>query len=80
MCFWINLFNFKILQKTLEVFLAKPNTIKNSLSNCTMFVAFMQAAKVRLNGVDISCHEIWRTMLKHNDIHLLTGAFEEPVT
>ena len=77
-CFWINLFNYKILSKILEVFLASPKTL-NLLTNCTMFVSLMVSVKVKVNGEILSCYEIFRTMLRHDDIHLLTGPFEEPV-
>ena len=77
-CFWINLFNYKILMKVLEVLLTKPRTL-HRLTNCTMFVCFMSSVKVKVMGHMISCYEIFKTMLKHEDIHLLTGAFEDPV-
>lgn len=77
-CFWINLFNYKILMKVLEVFLTKPRTL-NRLSNCTMFVCFMNSVKVRVQGHLITCYEIFKTLLRHDDLHLLSGAMEDPV-
>ena len=78
-CFWLNLFNYKIMMKILEVFLTKPAVLKASLVNCTMFVCLQQSVKVRIQGHLISCYEIFRTMLKHDNTHLLSGPFEDPV-
>jgi hypothetical protein len=39
----------------------------------------MQSVKVRVNGEMISCYEIFKTMLGHENIHLLNGPFEETV-
>ena len=55
-----------------------PKTL-NNLNNCTMFVSLMQSVKVRVNGELISCYEIFKTMLGHDNIHLLNGPFEENV-
>ena len=63
-CFWINLFNYKILMKVLEVFLTKPRTL-HKLTNCTMFVCFMSSVKVNVQGHVITCYEIFKTILKH---------------
>ena len=63
-CFWINLFNYKILQKVLEVFLTKPRAL-HKLTNCTMFVCFMSSVKVEVQGHTITCYEIFKTLLRH---------------
>ena len=76
-CFWINLFNYKILMKILEVLIAKPKVLNDFLTNCTMFENLMCSVRVRIQGHLISCYEIFRTMLKHD--RLLGGCLEEPV-
>ena len=65
--------------KVLEVLLTKPRVLQNKLTSATMFVCLMSSVKVRLQGHEVSCYEIFRTMLKHSDIHLLNGPFEDPV-
>ena len=76
-CFWINLFNFKLMDKLLEIFLTQPRVLKKNLQNCTMFMVLMGSIKIKLQGAELSCYEIFRTMLKHDDIHLLSPPFED---
>ena len=45
-CFWINLLNYKILQKILEIFLVRPRVLRKTLTNCTMFMILMTSTKV----------------------------------
>ena len=42
-----------------------------------MFIALMQSTKIEINGCIITCYEIFKTMLRHHDVQLLTGPFEE---
>lgn len=44
-----------------------------------MFVAFMISVKVTINGEELNCYEIFRTILKQTDIRLQGGGFDEPV-
>ena len=76
-CFWINLFNFKILQKTLEIMLLRPRLLKKELINCSMAVCFMNSIKVSIQGEELSCLEVFKTMLRHDDMHMMLGPFEE---
>ena len=75
--FWINLFNFKMLQKILEILLTEPKVLEQKLINCTMFISLMHSVTIEINSETISCYEIFKTMLRHNDVQLLTGPFEE---
>lgn len=61
-CFWLNLFNYKMLSKILEVLITKPKVLKN-LTNCTMFVAMMISVEAKVNGEVLNCYEIFKTML-----------------
>ena len=71
--------NFKLLQKILEIFLVKPSLLKKQLTNCTMFITLMTSVKVTLLvDCELSCWEIFKTILKHDDIMILTGPFDEP--
>ena len=78
-CFWINLFNFKLLQKLLEIQLTKPRVLTSNLQNCTMFICLLQSIKVTINEHELNCYEIFRVMLKNDDLHFLSSPFEEPV-
>lgn len=75
-CFWTNLFNFKILQKTLEVLLTKPGLLKNELVGCPMFIALMNSVTVIVQNEELTCYEIFKTMLRHEDIHLMNTNME----
>ena len=76
-CFWINLFNFKILQKTLEILLLRPKMLKKELNNCSMAICLMHSIKISIQGEELTCLEVFKTMLKHDDMHMMTGPFEE---
>ena len=78
-CFWTNLYNFKMLQKMLEILLSKQPKLLKKLDNCTMYVSLMISVKVLVQNEWLSCYEIFKTMLKHDDIKLMTGPMEEPV-
>lgn len=45
-----------------------------------MFISLIHTTKVVINGCELTCYEIFKTMLRHNDVQLLTGPFEEPLT
>ena len=77
-CFWLNLFNYKILSKMLEILITKPKVLK-SLTNCTMFVVFMVSVKVQINGETLNCYEIFRTMLQNKGVKVLMNDFDEPI-
>lgn len=77
-CFWLNLFNFKVLSKMLEVLITQPQVLKR-LTNCTMFVTMMISVKVTINGEALNCYEIFKTMLRCSNVKILHGNFDEPV-
>ena len=44
-----------------------------------MFICLLQSIKVTINEFELNCYEIFRVMLKNDDLHFLSSPFEEPV-
>ena len=44
-----------------------------------MFICLLQSIKVTLNEEELSCYEIFRVMLKNDNLHFLSNPYEEPV-
>ena len=44
-----------------------------------MFICLLQSVKVTLNEHELSCYEIFRVMLKTDNLHFLSNPYEEPV-
>ena len=39
----------------------------------------MSSIKVLVQGEELTCYEIFKTMMRHDDIHLMNGPFEDEV-
>ena len=59
----------------LEVFVVSPKELKKHLVNCTMFMSFLVSIKVTILDEQVDCYEIWRTILRHDDVQLMTDPF-----
>jgi len=43
-----------------------------------MFITLMSSVKVELQGCQLSCYEVFKSILKNEDVTVLQGPFEEP--
>ena len=74
-CFWINLFNYAILSRVLELYIQKPNLLKE-LDSCTKFICLMNSTQVQVNREVLTCYDIFKKMLRLDAVHLLGGLLE----
>ena len=74
----MNLLNYAILDKLLEMFIAKPDYLKQ-LNNCTKFICLLSAITVTINGHSISCHSILNNVLNIKDRIFLDSVREEEI-
>lgn len=79
-CFWLNLLNYAIFDKLLELIIAKPKFL-SELNSCTKFMCFLTSIKLTVSSNKVSAYDIMKNILKldHEEgqkIRLLGGPRE----
>ena len=62
--------NYALLDKLLELYIAKRELL-DGLKSLTRFACMLKTVKITVNNCEISCYEIFRHMLKFDEIPLI---------
>lgn len=72
------MFNYKLLQKMMEVLATEPKTLSTRLQSCTMIVGLLCSIQIFVNSKMLSLFEIFKTMLRNTEVQFMQQPFEAP--